>query len=522
MINFYLLATIISVTIFGGGNEKSIQGEKPNVLLILVDDLGINDLGYTGSTFYETPSIDKLASQSFIFSHAYSNSNVCSPSRASILTGQFSARHGVTDWIGAKSGLAWSHSHPNDKLLPPEYNQALSPSHITLAEAMNEGGYKTFFAGKWHLGKAGNYPQDNGFDINIGGWEKGSPKGGYYAPWQNPNLPSGPNGQNLTMRLADETIDFINQNKAEPFFAMLSFYAVHSPIQTTEEKWAKYRAKAEQQGIAKEGFGLENILPYRLYQDNPIYAGLVETMDDAVGKVLMALEEMNLASNTIVIFTSDNGGVTSGDAYATSNSPYRGGKGYQWEGGTRVPFLIRVPEMDMTVENIDFRVTGADIYPTILDLTNLPLIKSQHQDGMSLKPLMQEELVAQRPLYWHYPHYGNQGGEPNSILIEDKWKLIYYWESESSELYNLKTDPGEANNLASSDPGRTEIMTTKLLDWLNQVGAKRPTIATSYNEEQASAAKNQRKDQLKLQLESQRNQMLSPNYKPQSNWYGSD
>jgi arylsulfatase A-like enzyme len=522
MLNLYLLATIFSLTFFAGGHEKSIQSEKPNVLLILVDDLGIKDLGYNGSSFYETPNIDKLASQSFIFTNAYSNSNVCSPSRASILTGQFTARHGITDWIGARSGLAHSRSHPNDKLLPPEYNRALAEREITLAEALQQNGYKTFFAGKWHLGGKGSYPENHGFDVNIGGWEKGSPKGGYFSPWQNPSLPNGPNGQNLSIRLADETIEFIAQNKTEPFFAMLSFYAVHSPIQTTKEKWAKYQAKAEQQGIPKEGFGLEEILPYRLYQDNPIYAGLVETMDEAVGKVLQALEQMNLASRTIVIFTSDNGGVTSGDAYATSNSPYRGGKGYQWEGGTRVPFLIKVPESDVAVENIDFRITGADIFPTVLDLTNLPLIPNQHQDGISLKPLMQEEQIDQRPLYWHYPHYGNQGGEPNSILIEDNWKLIFYWESESSELYNLKADPGETQDLALVEPDRTARMTAQLLEWLNQVEAKTPTIANSYNEAQAKAEKNKRKAQLKLQLEAQRNQMLSPDFKPQSNWYGSD
>lgn len=497
------------------------QSERPNVLFILVDDLGINDLGYTGSNYYETPNIDQLASQSVIFTNGYSNSNVCSPSRASILTGKFTARHGVTDWIGASSGAAWSQNHPNDKLRPPEYNRNLPDKDISLAEAMKQGGYKTFFAGKWHVGGAGSYPENNGFDVNKGGWEKGSPKGGYYSPWQNPNLPSGPNGQNLTMRLADETIAFISENKTEPFFAMLSFYAVHSPIQTSKEKWTKYQAKAQQSGIAKEGFGLERILPYRLHQDNPIYGGLVETMDDAVGKVLMALEEMGLASNTIIVFTSDNGGVTSGDAFATSNSPYRGGKGYQWEGGTKVPFLIKVPENNRKGESIVLRVTGADIYPTILDLSKLPLLPNQHKDGISLKPLLNGQQLAERPLYWHYPHYGNQGGEPNSILVEENWKLIYYWESDKSELYNLEKDLGETTNLASESPLRASNMTKQLMDWLDETGAKRPSLNPTYDPVVANKAKEKKKLQLKQQLESQRNQMLSRNFKPISNWYGS-
>jgi arylsulfatase A-like enzyme len=314
--------------------------QKPNILFILVDDLGINDLSYTGSTYYETPNIDALANQSFVFTQGYAASRVCSPSRATIMTGKFTARHGITDWIGAKTDTDWRSNNRHDKLLPAKYLEALPKEDITLAEAMKANGYTTFFAGKWHLGDVGSFPEDHGFDINIGGYESGGPKGGYFSPYENPKLDEKEPGENLTLRLANETSQFIKQKNEQPFFAFLSFYAVHGPIQTTQEKWGKYRNKSEKEGIKEAGFVMEKKLPIRQLQDNPIYAGLVESMDDAIGIVLKALKEANLDKNTIVIFTSDNGGVSSGDSFSTSNLPYKGGKGYQYEGGIREPYFI--------------------------------------------------------------------------------------------------------------------------------------------------------------------------------------
>ena len=285
-------------------NTFSQQRRQPNVLFILVDDLGVHDLGVTGSTFYETPFVDALASESVTFSNGYAASRVCSPSRASIMTGKFTARHGITDWIGAKAGTAWRTRNRHDKLLPADYVRQLPHDEITIAEAFKAAGYKTFFAGKWHLGDEGSYPEDHGFDINIGGIHAGSPRGGFFSPWQNPKLPNKQDGENLTLRLANETAAFIESQKDSTFFAFLSFYAVHAPLQTTAKKWKKYRDKAATMGMSNTAYEMERVLPIRKVQDNPVYAGLVETMDTAVGVVLNALKAHGLEDNTIVVFTS--------------------------------------------------------------------------------------------------------------------------------------------------------------------------------------------------------------------------
>ncbi|MEO0340709.1 MAG: sulfatase [Bacteroidota bacterium] len=495
--------------------------KQPKVLFILVDDLGLMDLGYTGSTYYETPNVDDLAARSLIFEQGYAASRVCSPSRASIFTGQFTARHGITDWIGAAAGENWRKANRHDKLLPPEYVRQLPHNDVSLAEALKENGYKTFFAGKWHLGSDGSHPLDHGFDINKGGWDVGSPIGGYYAPWKNPNLESGPDGENLSLRLAQETADFIKAHKDTSFFAVLSFYAVHGPIQTTKEKWAKYQAKSTNQGYPETGFVMERNLPIRTVQDNPVYAGLVETMDDAVGIALNALKEAGIDQETIVVFTSDNGGVASGDAYSTSNLPLRGGKGYQWEGGIREPYLISVPWQELANTTTNYPATGADFYPTILDLLGLDLKPEQHIDGASLAPLFQGETLPERPLYWHYPHYGNQGGNPSSILRQGSWKLIHYWETESSELYNLEEDPGEQNDVAEANPELAQQMTTQLLDWLQSVDANLAQKDTRYNAELRAEFKQKVVNEWWPFREKQRLDFLDPNFDPGNAWWGS-
>jgi hypothetical protein len=269
--------------------------------------------------------------------------------------------------------------------------------------------------------------------------------GGFYAPWENPRLESGPDGESLTMRLARETAEFMKANRDTSFFAFLSFYAVHAPLETTQEKWAKYRDKAEQAGIAETGFEMGHFLPIRQVQDHPVYAGLVETMDDAVGVVLKALDELGLADNTIVIFTSDNGGVAAGDAFATSNKPLRAGKGYQFEGGIREPYFMKVPWLNVAGKQTDVPATGTDFYPTLLELAGIELKPEEHSDGMSLVPLLKGSTISERPLIWHYPHYGNQGGEPSSIIRLGEWKLIHYYEDGREELYNLKSDLGGNN-----------------------------------------------------------------------------
>lgn len=268
------------------------ENNQPNVLVILVDDLGYHDLGITGSDFYETPHIDKLGNAAFRFEQGYASSRVCSPSRAGLMTGVTPAVHGITDWIGAPEGEQWRNYGRFTQLLPPNYSHSLPDQLITIPEAMKANGYETFFAGKWHLGGEGSFPEDHGFDINIGGYEAGSPKGGYFAPYDNPKLSQGPDGENLSIRLAKETAAFIENAHEKPFFAMISFYAVHGPIQTTAEKWSKYRDKAEESGIAANGYAMERRMPIRQVQDNPVYGGLVDTMDEAVG---MVLEEIGRA-----------------------------------------------------------------------------------------------------------------------------------------------------------------------------------------------------------------------------------
>tara|TARA_B110000902_G_scaffold175613_1_gene199352 strand:+ start:21662 stop:23263 length:1602 start_codon:yes stop_codon:yes gene_type:complete len=526
---YKIIAFIVTIVMFSCKEKKTAMSsidlkasEKPNILFVLVDDLGLKDLGFTGSKFYETPNIDALASKSTIFTQGYAGSRVCSPSRATIMTGKFTARHGVTDWIGAKTGENWRKTKRQDKLLPAEYVRSLPKEDITIADAMKANGYKTFFAGKWHLGKEGSYPEDHGFDINIGGWHSGSPKGGYFSPYINPKLENKADGENLSMRLANETVNFMKQNSEKPFFAFLSFYAVHGPIQTNQEKWKKYREKAATHGITKNGFVMERKLPIRQTQDNPIYGGLVESMDDAVGHVLSQLKELGLDKNTIVIFTSDNGGVSSGDNFSTSNLPYKGGKGYQWEGGIREPYLIYVPWNKSKEKVIDYPVTGADFYPTILEYAQIDLLPNQHKDGISLKSIIEENIIPkERPLYWHYPHYGNQGGDPSSIIRQGDWKLIHYYEDDSNELYNLKDDEFEHNNIASQNPEITSKLSVQLKNWLVSVDAKFPKKDTEFDPIKRAKYNKMIREKKLTKLEQERKNILSTDFKPNKDWWGS-
>lgn len=480
----------------------SLTSDKYNFVFILVDDLGCMDLGYEGSTFHETPRIDALAGLGMRFDQGYAACQVCSPSRASILLGKSPVRHGITDWIGAASGMNWNR---NDRVLPAEYNHQLPHDDITIAEALRDGGYQTFFAGKWHLGKQGSWPEDHGFSINKGGWDAGSPSGGYFAPWNNPRLESGPDGESLTLRLANETASFIEANQDKPFLAYLSFYAVHGPIQTTEELLNKYRDKAASMGLTDNTtrFQFQRRMPGRIVQDNPIYAGMVETLDNAVGIVMDKLKETGLDKNTVVIFTSDNGGVTSGDAFSTSLLPFRGGKGMQWEGGIREPYIVHVPGMTEPGSSTQVPAIGMDFYPTMLELAGMPLKPEQHVDGVSLVPVLKGETIPERDLFWHYPHYGNQGGEPSSIIRSDQWKLIYYHEDGRNELYNLVNDLGEATDVASQHPEVTAKLRQRLDGWLAATDAKIPQPDPRFQQEKMDAQLDRARTEWMPQLEKQ-------------------
>ena len=493
---------------------------QPNFVFFLVDDLGYMDMGYNGSTFYETPNIDALAAKGMRFDQGYAACQVCSPSRASIMLGKATPRHGITQWIGSASGMKWNR---NDPVLPVEYVHNLPKDDTTLAEALRDAGYATFFAGKWHLGSKGSWPEDHGFQINKGGWDAGSPKGGYFAPYKNPNLKDGPNGESLTLRLAHETVSFIEANQKKPFLAFLSFYAVHGPIQTTEELCTKYRKKAERMGLADNDarFKFDRRLPVRQVQDNPIYAGMMELLDTAVGMVMDKLKETGLDKNTVVIFTGDNGGVSSGDAYSTCLLPYRGGKGRQWEGGVREPFIIHVPGMTQPGSVTQAPAIGMDFFPTMLELAGLPPMPKQHVDGVSLVPVLKGGEIEERDLFWHYPHYGNQGGEPSSIIRSGDWKLIYYHEDGRTELYNLADDIGEQADLAGQHPEKAKQLRKRLDEWLADTGATFPARDPRFSQAKFDAKIEKARTKKMKQLERQHADFLDPSKKPSKDWWGS-
>lgn len=505
--------------------EPTQVTSEPNILFILVDDLGYSDVGFMGSEFYETPNLDRLASKGMIFTNGYATSAVCSPSRASILTGKFVASHGITDWIGAPEGEDWRTYKRFSKLLPANYAHALPQELTTIPEALKAEGYKTFFAGKWHLGGEDNnsLPTAHGFEINKGGFHVGSPANGrYFAPFSNPYLEDLPDekGLSLSMKLAHETNAFIEQNQDKKFLAYLSFYAVHGPIQTSAEKWKHYREKAEARGIDSIGFEMERVLPARKYQDNPVYAGLVEQMDDAVGEVIKKLEELGLMENTIIVFTSDNGGVVSGDNYSTNLDPLRGGKGYQWEGGTRVPYMIYVPWLDQKGQKNDTPVSGVDFLPTLLDYAGANFPK-ELIDGKSLRTILEGGNLEERPLFWHYPHYGNQGGEPNSTIRRGDWKLIHYWEDGHEELYKLAEDLGELNDLSKTNPQKVTELSQELMAWLKKTGANYANPDPLYHADSAAIVDLRYRTTILERLEKERRQMLSPTFVPNKDWWGS-
>ncbi|QBG45874.1 DUF4976 domain-containing protein [Verrucomicrobia bacterium S94] len=495
-----------------------VSAERPNFVFILADDLGYMDLGYNGSTFYETPNIDALAEKGMRFDQGYAACQVCSPSRASIMLGKTPARHNITQWIGSAWGMDWNR---HDPVLPVEYAWNLPHEDTTLAEALRDAGYTTFFAGKWHLGSKGSWPEDHGFMINKGGWDAGGPRGGYFSPYENPNLEDGPDGESLTLRLAEETASFIESNGDQPFLAFLSFYAVHGPIQTTEALCRKYQEKAAEMGLAETRFKFDRRLPVRQVQDNPIYAGMMETLDDAVGIVMRKLEETGLDKNTVVIFTSDNGGVSSGDAFSTSLLPLRGGKGRQWEGGIREPFIIHVPGMTKPGSVSDVPVIGMDFYPTMLELAGLPLKPEQHVDGVSLVPVLKGGRIKERDLFWHYPHYGNQGGEPSSIIRSGNWKLIYYHEDGRYELYNLSQDIGEQTDVAGRYPERVAELRKKLSRWFVETGATFPARDPRFDPDKFDEKIERARTEGMQRLERQHADFLDKTKKPSPDWWGS-
>jgi len=457
---------------------------RPNILFILIDDLGCRDLFCYGSAFYETPNIDRLAKEGILFTRAYASSPVCSPTRASIMTGKYPARIGITQFIGG---------HRSGRLQDVPYLHYLPLEETTIAAALRKGGYQTWHVGKWHLGDEPFWPEKYGFDINIGGCHFGSPRwpNGYYSPYGIPTLQDGPDGEYLTDRLTDEAIHLIrNRDRRRPFFLNLWHYAVHIPVQAPEPLVAKYRAKAKRLGLDQraaiiDGEWMESFPPHpdakpqrvrrRIFQSDPGYAAMVENLDTNIGRLLAALDDENLRDNTLVIFTSDNGGLSTAEGSPTCNLPYREAKGWNYEGGTRVCQIIRWPEVISPHSICHVPVISTDYYPTLLEATGLPFRPEQHCDGISLLPLLRGgEHLEREAIFWHYPHYSNQGGAPAASMIEGSWKLIEHFEDERLELFNLEHDPSETNNLSATDPQRTRRMHRRLKKWQEEVLAKIP------------------------------------------------
>lgn len=463
-----LVATLVLSSLLAAATDAA---EKPNFLFILADDLGYMDIKANNpGTFYETPNLDRLASTGMRFTQGYAANPVCSPTRFSIMTGRYPTRVGATNWF---SGLR------EGKYRPAPLNDRMPLEEVTIAEMLKPLGYHTAMLGKWHLGPTDEFwPEHQGFDVNLGGHHKGSPPGGYFSPYRNPRLDDGPEGEHLPMRLAEETVNQMKQADGNPFFIYLAYHSVHTPIQAPEELVEKYKVKAESVTAEPEFEEEEQVWPVdeqrrvRVVQKHPTYAGMVESLDRSVGRVLEGLDELGLTDNTVVVFFSDNGGLSTSEGAPTSNVPLRGGKGWVYEGGIREPMIVRYPGMTKPGSVCETPVSSIDFLPTFADLAGASIPADRPIDGVSLVPLLKGESIEDRPLFWHYPHYGNQGGFPGGAVRLGEWKLIERYEDGRVHLYNIKEDISERTDLAQEYAARAEEMRTQLHDWYKDVDAK--------------------------------------------------
>lgn len=465
--------------------------KKPNIVFILIDDLGWRDLECYGSDFYETPCIDKLAREGMMFTNAYASCPVCSPTRASLLTGKYPARLGLTDYIsgpGVKvESTGYVGGNVKGKLVDVPYIHYLDNKEYCMPKAFRDAGYSTWHIGKWHLGGNEYLPENQGFDVNIGGWEWGRPMHGYFSPWQLPTLPDKLEGEYLTDRITEEAIELLKgRDKEKPFFMYLSHYAVHTPIQAKPEDISYFQAKAKRLHrdeinplVKGEKLPYENKrnghVVRRVTQSDVIYAAMIRNLDMNIGKLLTELKAEEIYDDTIVIFTSDNGGLSTTEGAPTCNAPLSEGKGWMYDGGVREPLIIRYPSLIQKSTICDTPVTTPDFYPTLLDLTKIPQIPSQHVDGKSFIELLKgNEVLENRPIFWHYPHYGNQGGTPGCSVRKGNYKLIEFFEEETYELYNLKEDISESNNLIEKEPQKFKELKKLLDEWKISVNAQIP------------------------------------------------
>ena len=490
---------------------QSQETQPPNIVFFLVDDLGWSDVGCYGSNFYETPAIDQLARDGMLFDNAYSTCHVCSPSRASILTGKYPARTNLTEWLGGRPEREYEPLHHGEKLT------ALPAEEQTLAETLKSHGYATANYGKAHLNSD---PKSYGFDEAITGWVRS-----YFHPFSpaySKSLPAK-EGDYYTDKLTDAALDFIERHQEGPFFVHLEHFSVHDPIQGRKDLVEKYKKKLatlpKQEGpdyileanpdgpvISADQLQAleaddnrtshqdERVWWVKQKQDNVEFAGMLEATDQSLGRIRAKLKELGLEENTIIIFTSDNGGMSASNQYrginhprqtldsqfASSNLPLRGAKGWNYEGGIRVPLIVHWPNNIRANSRSHAVVTGTDFYPTLLEMLKLPALPDQHVDGRSFVPALKEEDYDRGPIYWHFPHYSNHGYQsPNGAIRSGRYKLIEYYENGTVQLFDLQNDLGEKNDLAKSDPETTQRLQKMLQDWRKEVDAKMPYPKTA-------------------------------------------
>jgi arylsulfatase A len=445
----------------------SEPAERPNFLILFVDDMGWSDLAVTGSDLYETPSIDKLAADGMQFNTTYSACTVCSPSRAAMMTGMYPGRTNVTDWIRG-------HQRPWAKLAVPDWTMQLDHEHTSIAEALKASGYKTAHVGKWHLMPTGEanqndyMPTRHGFDINIGGNEYGAPPT-YFHPYVRGERTLGPmpeggtDGDYLTDRLTDEALGILDEWQDGPFLMYFAYYNVHTPIQAKQSDIDYYTQKVTPDGRHK----------------NPTYAGMVTSVDRSVGRLRAKLAELGLAENTVIIFTADNGGLDrNGSGDPTENSPIREGKGSAYEGGVRVPGVVYAPGLTTAGAKSDEPIITVDFYPTILSMAGVEGNPEHNADvdGLDLTGVLEDPAAAldRDALYWHYPHYHSQGATPHSAIRDGDFRLVEFYEDGHIELYNLAEDVGETTDLVGQMPEKAKQLQEKLHAWREKVGAQAP------------------------------------------------
>lgn len=468
-----LLLFLISIQLLSAANGK------PNIVFLLVDDLGWGDFGCYGAEFYETPNIDKLASEGMLFTDAYAACTVCSPSRAAILSGRYPARLHLTDWIAG-------HNHPKAKLSIPDWKMKLDHELLLLPEALREAGYSTAFFGKWHLMPNGaqdfdeHYPTDHGFDINVGGREWGQPKGPgkYFSPFGMPNLDEGKPGDYLTEKLTDRALGFLDDtNRDTPFLLYFSYYTVHTPLMAPPALVKKYKEKAKDFKNEKDEFL------------DPVRAGMVESLDTSVGRIVAKLDELGIADNTVIVLTGDNGG----DNDRTTGG-LRDFKGWSHEGAVREPLIAKWPGKIAKGSKSEEMVIGMDFYPTFLEFAGADLLPEEHKDGISIAPILtgRKKDLDRKTLYWHYPHYHRT--KPYGAIRNGDWKLIEFFEDDKLELFDLESDPTERNDLSREKPEKAAELLTKLKDWRKSVDAQMPTPNPRYDPSKGGGVKKKKQN----------------------------